>query len=173
MGLALVWNDLHKCSVDVMFEQGPVVRKPPPTRMTASMRLIMSWNRRWIWRCGIARHSWCNTADNSGKMWTGGCLWRARRPRMFHKFSVELKTGFCAGQGMVVIAFRYRKSIAARVSWPKLGCQSEERQRFLWYCPLRLPWTVTRSHLQLCETHVHTITELPLNGMDSWMLLAA
>ena len=36
-----------------------------------------------------------------------------------------------------------------------------------------LSWTVTRSNLQSCETHPHTITEPPPNGMVSWTLLAA
>ena len=27
MGLVLVWNDLQKCSMDIMFEQGPECQK--------------------------------------------------------------------------------------------------------------------------------------------------
>ena len=39
MALALVLNHWHKCSVDVMFKQGPI---------TTSVRLYMPWTRRWI-----------------------------------------------------------------------------------------------------------------------------
>ena len=143
----------------------------------------MPWTRRWIWRWGIASHSWCNAADSSAKVWTGRYLGRTRRPRMSNKFSIGLRSG----HGTAVITVHFKKSITLRVRWgltlesihtglvtkawlSKWGTTTVFRTT-LWYLgPFNLLWT--RSNTQSCETHPHTITESPPNGMVSWILLA-
>ena len=50
-------------------------------------------------------------------IWTGGCLLYTHWPRMFHKFFIGLRSGLHAEQGMVIIAFRCRKSNTAHVRW--------------------------------------------------------
>ena len=67
-GLALVSNDLQKCSIDVMFEKGPECQT-----IFKSSKCGVPCTIRWILRCGIARHAWFNVADNSAKLWTGWC----------------------------------------------------------------------------------------------------
>ena len=84
--------------------------------------------------------------------------------------SLKIISVLRACQCMVVIAFRCRKSIITRVRWglalssinaglvtiawlSKRGTTTVSRMS-LWHVgPLRLPWTVTRSNLQPCETH--------------------
>ena len=109
---------------------------------------------------------------------------------MSHTFSVDLRSGLRANQGMLVIAFRCRKSTSARVrlsialSSVNTGLVAKARlskwgkttvsRISLWYLgPLRLPWTErpdpTCYHANCIY---HTITEPPENGMVLWMLLA-
>ena len=156
--------------------------------MVASRCLLISWTRRCIRCWGICCHSRCNAASRSGSVSTGGVISRIFRPRMSHKCSRGFKSGLRAGHGSIEIAFWCKHSITACDLWglalssintglvkrgwsSKWGIIAVLKMSVWYFCPVRVPCTVTRSSLQSCDTHPHTIVEPPPKGTGSWMCL--